>query len=125
MKYFFYFIIVGQSEATLTSIRIHKKHALDHTNAAFDSQFPLPSNIWNRYMFEEVELQDGEDLADCGVKCEIHKSQCDFFAHSSKSQMLQLIQKCYYGIYTQATGTVINVDEDIQTYHKTGKIFCH
>ena len=76
-------------------------------------------------MFEEVELQDGEDLADCGVKCEIHKSQCDFFAHSSNSQMLQLIQKCYFGIYTQTTGTVISVDEDIQTYHKTGKIFCH
>ena len=105
-------VVTGQSETDITTIRIHKKHALDHTNAVFDAQFPLPSEIWNRYMFEEIELQDGEDLADCGVKCEVHNSQCDFFAFSA--------QTCYFGLYSQTDGTDVILSEDIQTYHKTG-----
>ena len=105
-------VVTGQSETDSTTIRIHKKHALDHTNAVFDAQFPLPSEIWNRYMFEEMELQDGEDLADCGVKCEVHNSQCDFFAFST--------QACYFGLYSQTDDSDVILSEDIQTYHKTG-----
>ena len=63
-------------------------------------------------MFKKIELQDGEDLADCGVKCELHNSQCDFFAFST--------QACYFGLYSQTDGSDVILSEDIQTYHKTG-----
>ena len=63
-------------------------------------------------MFEEVELQDGGDEVDCGVKCELHSAQCDFFGHSGN--------KCYFGIYSQTNGIDVVNSEVIKTYHKSG-----
>ena len=63
-------------------------------------------------MFEEVELQDDGDEVDCGVKCELHSTQCDFFGHSGN--------KCYFGIYSQTDGIDVVNSEVIKTYHKSG-----
>ena len=52
-----------------------------------------------------------------GARCDLHESQCDFFATSET--------KCYFGSYSQTDGETV-VDSDnvnpIKTYHKSGMI---
>ena len=84
----------------------------DHVQKTYDAQFDLPGYIWNLYIFEQVELQESQDLTECGVKCELHDYQCDFFVFDSPTT-------CYFGLYSQVDGDFINVPSDLTTYHKT------
>ena len=108
------YVKTGESAIVLNTVQIRKSNALTHVNTVYDTIFDLPDFAWNRYMFENVELQDGEDVTECGVKCELHKTQCDFFGHSGA--------KCYFGIYSQTDGTDVVDAEVMKTYHKSGWI---
>ena len=66
-------------------------------------------------MVEEIELVDGEGLTECGVKCELHATNCDFFGFGGT--------KCYIGDYSQTDGLTVTVPENIRTYHKLGKYY--
>ena len=99
--------------STLTKIKIRPKHAADYVSTAYDSVFTLPDTS----LFDSVDFEDGEDLSYCGARCDLHESQCDFFATSET--------KCYFGIYSQTDGeTVVDSDNvnQIKTYHKSGMV---
>ena len=99
--------------STLTKIKIRTKHAAEYVSTAYDSVFTLPDTS----LFDSVDFEDGEDIGNCGARCDLHESQCDFFGTSET--------KCYFGIYSQ-TGEETDVDSDnvnqIKTYHKSGTI---
>ena len=104
----------GELMETINTLQIRSTNSLDHVNTVYDIIFDLPDFAWNRYMFETIDFESGEDSTDCGVRCELHSSQCDFFAYSGT--------KCYFGLYSQTQGTDVTVPETIRTYHKSGKI---
>ena len=67
-------------------------NAEDHVEATYNVQFELPGDIWNLYIFQQVTLDQSEDGTDCGVKCELHDAQCDFYAYEAPT--------CYLGLYS-------------------------
>ena len=104
----------GESATTLNTVQIRYANSLTHVNTIYNTVFDLPDFVWNRYIFETVDFQNGEEMMDCGVRCELHKDTCDFFAHSGT--------KCYFGLYSQTDGTSVVLAETIRTYHKSGEI---
>ena len=99
--------------STLTKIKIRRKHSAEYVSTAYDSVFNLPDTS----LFDSVDFEDGEDLGNCGARCDLHESQCNFFGTSET--------KCYFGIYSQTDGeTVVDSDNvnQIKTYHKSGMI---
>ena len=104
----------GESATTLNTVQIRYANSLTHVNTVYNTIYDLPDFVWNRYIFDTVDFQNGEEMMDCGVRCELHKDTCDFFAHSGT--------KCYFGLYSQTDGTSVVVAETIRTYHKSGEI---
>ena len=74
------FSIAGESITSTNVVQIRRTNSLVHVNTVFDVSFDLPDFAWNRYMFEVVDMNAGEGLTECGVKCELHKTGCDYFA---------------------------------------------
>ena len=109
------YAITGQSATSLNTVQIRSTNALIHVNTVYDVSFNLPDFAWNRYMIEVIELDAGGGLTECGVKCELYKNTCDYFAHSGT--------KCYVGVYSQTEGTAVTVAETVKTYHKSCKVF--
>ena len=107
--------ITGQSATSLNTVQIRSTNALIHVNTVYDVSFNLPDFAWNRYMIEVIELDAGGGLTECGVKCELYKNTCDYFAHAGT--------KCYIGVYSQTEGTAVTVAETVKTYHKSCKFF--
>lgn len=107
------YTITGEPAITINTIQIRSANSLIHVNTVYDVNFDLPDFSWNRYMTEIIDLEDNEGLTECGVKCELHMTQCDFFAYAGS--------KCYLGIYSQIEGATVVVEEYIKTYHKLGK----
>ena len=98
--------------STPTKIKIQRKRSAEHVSTVYDSVFNLPDTS----LFDSVDFEDGEDLGNCGARCDLHESQCDFFATSET--------KCYFGSYSLTDGETVgdsdNVNQ-IKTYHKSGK----
>ena len=86
-------------------------NALEYLNEAYNAQFNLPGSIWNKHIFETAETLD---LSECGVICELHAANCDFFTYNSPT--------CYFGLYSQEDGSEVEVADTLKTYHKTGLI---
>ena len=82
-------------------------------NSMYNEQFTLSSAIWTKYIFESFDLSDGQDHIECGVKCEISDTTCNFFLVAS--------DKCHLGRYDHyGSGTVTDSNVPL-TYHKQSK----
>ena len=82
-------------------------------NSMYNEQFTLSSAIWTKYIFESFDLGDGQDHIECGVKCEISDTTCNFFLVAS--------DKCHLGRYDHyGSGTVVDSNVPL-TYHKQSK----
>ena len=82
-------------------------------NSMYNEQFTLSSAIWTKYIFESFDLGDGQDHIECGVKCEISDTTCNFFLVAS--------DKCHLGRYDYyGSGTVTDSNVPL-TYHKQSK----
>ena len=81
-------------------------------NSRFNEKFTLSSYIWNKYIFETHVLENGQDQTECGVRCELSGSHCDFFTIASG--------KCYLGRYSYWGSGTVSDSNAPQTYHKSG-----
>ena len=81
-------------------------------NSRFNEQFTLSSYIWTKYIFETHSVKSGEDQTECGVRCELSATQCDFFTIASG--------KCYLGRYTHWNLGTVQDGSVPTTYHKSG-----
>ena len=74
----------------------------------------LSSYIWTKYIFEtHIPVESGQDYRECGVRCELSGSQCDFFLISYSN--------CHLGRYSYWNqGTVVDSNTR-HTYHKSCK----
>ena len=72
----------------------------------------MSSYIWTKYIFETHDLKSGQDHTECGVRCELSSSHCDFFTVASG--------KCYLGRYSYWGSGTVSDSNVPQTYHKSG-----
>ena len=76
----------------------------------YNEQFTLSSAIWTKYIFDSFDQEAGEDHIECGVRCEIADTTCNFFLVASG--------KCHLGRYDHyGSGTVADSNVPM-TYHK-------
>ena len=88
----------------------------DHVQSTFDAPLELSGNTWNKYIFEQIELEDNEDKTECGVKCELCSTQCDFFVYDND----EVSPMCYLGIYSENVDNGVDVPTTFITHHKLG-----
>ena len=76
----------------------------------YNEQFTMSSSIWTKYIFESIDQDTGQDQIECGVRCEIADTTCNFFLVASG--------KCHLGRYDYyGSGTVVDSNVPL-TYHK-------
>ena len=80
----------------------------------YNEQFTLSSYIWNKYIFETYPLEDGQDQTECGIRCELSATHCDFFTIASG--------KCYLGRYSHWDAGLVSDSSVPTTYHKSSKL---
>ena len=90
-------------------------NAWSDINSRFNEQFTLSSYIWTKYIFETYPVDPGQDQTECGVRCELSGSHCDFFTVASG--------KCYLGRYAYYPEGTVSDSSVPTTYHKTGTVF--
>ena len=74
----------------------------------------MSSHIWTKYIFETYPWESGHDKIECGVRCELAATHCDFYVVSSG--------KCHLGRYAYyGLSTVVDYNT-AETYHKSGII---
>lgn len=84
--------------------------------AYFNITFTLPGPLWNQFVVEVINLATGEDLTECGVKCRLHATQCDFFMVDD--------QICYLALLTETEGgDLVESSKEILSYNHEGIIF--
>ena len=101
----------SEDNEELIEIKIRTTNALEYINGAFNVQFDLPGSIWNKHIFESQEVFD---VSECGVMCELHSTKCDFFTYQSPT--------CYFGLYEEVNGEIIELDDTLKTYHKSSLV---
>ena len=79
----------------------------------YNEQFTMSSAIWTKYIFESIDQDTGQDHIECGVRCEIADTTCNFFLVASG--------KCHLGRYDYfGSGTVVDSNVPL-TYHKQSR----
>ena len=90
-------------------------------SSLYDEKTYLSSYIWTKYIFEtHILVESGQDYRECGVRCELSGSQCDFFLISTSNCNPKC---CHLGRYSYWNlGTVVD-STNRYTYHKNCKYF--
>ena len=92
-------------------------NAWSDINSRFGEKFTLSPSVWNKYVYETINQQSGEDNTECGIRCELSAFGCDFFLTASG--------KCYLAKYSHyGSGTVAD-NSEVTTYHKYRKLIPH
>ena len=101
------------NEENVEQIWINRQNSWNDLNSRFSEQFTLSSYIWTKYIYETFVLELGQDRTECGIRCELLTSHCDFFTVASGM--------CYLGRYSHWDSGIV---EDLSipiTYHNSRK----
>ena len=87
--------------------------AWEDLDSIYNEETYLSSYIWTKYIFETHILESGQDYRECGIRCELSGSQCDFFLISNSD--------CHLGRYSYWNQGIVEDTNRRYTYHKSCK----
>ena len=87
--------------------------AWEDLDSIYNEETYLSSYIWTKYIFETHTLESEQDYRECGIRCELSGSQCDFFLISNSD--------CHLGRYSYWNQGIVEDTNRRYTYHKSCK----
>jgi hypothetical protein len=99
----------GLNETSTDSLRILKENSEIYINDCFSYWFRLPGETLKSCGFESVILHPDQSLTDCGIKCILSATTCDFFYYE--------FPKCYLAAYNCTSGLDVPVPSEFKSYH--------